>query len=89
MSERFGPKMVLLSGMVATATCTLFTPTVVTFGGATGMIAIRVLIGAMQGAVWAPISSILSAWIPKKERSTLISFAYCGMPVNKIVVSFC
>lgn len=82
LTERICGKIVVVIGLAFTATCTLLTPLIVTSGGAYGLMAIRIVIGALQGGMFSAVSTVLSAWVPKNERGTLVSLAFCGLAVS-------
>lgn len=80
--ERFGGKILLLSGIVATSVLTCLTPVSITQGGAYLLIANRVIMGLCQGFIYAAVFGLLSTWIPLRERTTLGVFVLCGIQVN-------
>lgn len=85
VAERIGAKFVLVSGILGTSSLTLLVPTVVTLGGAYGLMGLRVVAGIMQGTMWASVPTLLAAWVPRNERGTLASFAYSGLSVSNVV----
>lgn len=79
--ERFGGKVLLLSGIVATSVLTCLTPVSITAGGAYLLIANRVVMGLCQGFIYAAVFGLLSTWIPLRERTTLGVFVLSGIQV--------
>lgn len=80
--ERFGGKVLLLAGIVATSVLTCLTPVSITLGGAYLLIANRVVMGLCQGFIYAAVFGLLSTWIPLRERTTLGVFVLSGIQVN-------
>lgn len=84
-AERFGGKAIIVSGLLITFILTLLTPIIVTAGDAYALIAVRVIIGSFQGGMFPAVSTIISAWVPTRERSLLGSFVFCGFPVRLLI----
>lgn len=85
--EKFGGKMTLLSGIVATSILTFLTPLSITIGGPQLLIINRVVMGLCQGFIYASVFGLLSTWIPLRERTTLGVFVLSGIQVRKIFFS--
>lgn len=81
--ERFGGKVLLLAGIVATSVLTCLTPLSITVGGAYLLIGNRVVMGLCQGFIYAAVFGLLSTWIPLRERTTLGVFVLSGIQVNR------
>lgn len=82
--ERFGGKVLLLAGIVATSVLTCLTPLSIRLGGAYLLIGNRVIMGLCQGFIYAAVFGLLSTWIPLRERTTLGVFVLSGIQVNLI-----
>lgn len=80
--ERFGGKVLLLAGIVATSVLTCLTPLSIALGGAYLLIANRVVMGLCQGFIYAAVYGLLSTWIPLRERTTLGVFVLSGIQVT-------
>jgi MFS transporter, ACS family, solute carrier family 17 (sodium-dependent inorganic phosphate cotransporter), other len=80
--EKFGGKVTLLAGIVATSFFTCLTPLSITIGGSTLLIVNRVLMGLCQGFIYASAFGLLSTWIPLSERTTLGVFVLSGIQVS-------
>ena len=80
--EKFGGKLTLLAGIVATSVLTCLTPASITLGGSTLLIINRVVMGLCQGFIYASVFGLLSTWIPLRERTTLGVFVLSGIQVN-------
>lgn len=85
LAERIGGKIVIVLMMTLTSLSTLLTPLCVRWGGAVGLIAVRVVIGTVQGGMWPATSTLVSAWIPTKEKTTICSIAFSGIAVISIL----
>jgi len=81
--ERFGGKVLLLAGIVATGVLTCLTPVSITLGGPYLLIGNRVVMGLCQGFIYAAVFGLLSTWIPLRERTTLGVFVLSGIQVNR------
>jgi MFS family permease len=51
-------------------------------GGAPWLIVLRVLEGIGEGTTFPAMNTLLSAWIPKHERSRASAFVYGGAQVS-------
>lgn len=85
LAERIGGKTVIVSGLSCTFILTLLTPAIVVAGGSYALIMTRVLIGSFQGGMFPAISTIISAWVPTRERGVLGSLVFCGLPVQNFL----
>ncbi|XP_037051081.1 putative inorganic phosphate cotransporter [Bradysia coprophila] len=86
--ERFGGKVLLLSGIVATSVLTCLTPVSITYGGAYLLVANRVVMGLCQGFIYAAVFGLLSTWIPLRERTTLGVFVLSGIQFGSILSTY-
>lgn len=84
--EKWGGKLTLLAGIIATSVLTCLTPLSIELGGSTVLIINRVLMGLAQGFIYASVFGLLSTWIPLRERTTLCVFVLSGMQVNFFVI---
>lgn len=80
--ERFGGKVLLLAGNVATSVLTCLTPISIAWGGAYLLVGNRVVMGLCQGFMYASVFGLLSTWIPLRERTTLGVFVLSGIQVK-------
>lgn len=55
----------------------------VQYGGAGGLIAIRVLEGLGEGTTFPALNTLVSAWIPVRERSKAGALIFGGSQVTK------
>ncbi|CAK9834371.1 Putative inorganic phosphate cotransporter [Anthophora retusa] len=84
LSEKFGGKHSLGLGILATAVFTLITPIVVEWGEATGLIAIRVLMGLCEGTTFPALNAMLAQWTPPEERSKIGSLVFAGAQLGTV-----
>lgn len=84
LAERVGGKYIIVTAIFATAIISLVTPIAVTMGGATALIALRVVMGALQGGLFPGISTLMAAWIPVRQRGILSAVVFAGLPVYYI-----
>lgn len=83
LAERIGGKIVIIFMLTFTSLSTLMTPFCVRWGGAMGLIVVRIVIGTVQGGMWPAVSTIISAWIPNNEKTTVCSLAFAGIAVRQ------
>lgn len=81
LAERIGGKPVLLITMFLTSTLSLSTPFIIIYGGPYALIALRFLLGCVQGGMYPSIATLLAAWVPKIERGRIGSIIFCAGPV--------
>ena len=80
--QRIGAKPVLLSCVLFSAIVSIITPIGIELGGASTLIALRILMGLAQGGLFPSIAALVSAWIPINERGLLSGIAYNGTSVS-------
>lgn len=83
-AERFGGKPVIVVTLILSTIISFLTPITTSLGGAYGLIGIRILLGCAQAGLFPAIATLLSAWIPKKERGRVGSLIFCAGPVRFI-----
>lgn len=71
--DRFGPRKVLLWGMVIWSIATALTPI---SGGFTGLLLIRIILGMGEAPGFPSATRIASRWLPRSERG--FALALCG-----------
>lgn len=79
--EKFGGKITLLAGILATSVLTCLTPLSITAGGSTLLIINRIVMGLCQGFIYASVFGLLATWVPLSERTTLGAFVLSGIQV--------
>ncbi|XP_070496443.1 putative inorganic phosphate cotransporter [Chironomus tepperi] len=85
LSAKYGGKYTLSIGILSTAILTLLTPLTIQYGGAGWLIALRVLEGFGEGTTFPALNTLLSAWIPSKERAKAAAFVYGGAQIGNIL----
>lgn len=78
IAEKYGGKWTLGLGILSSAIFTLLTPITTIHGGYVALIVLRILMGLGEGTKFPALSVLLSAWVPKNERSKLGSFVLGG-----------
>lgn len=63
--DRYGPRRVLLAGMIIWSVATALTPV---SGGFTGLLLIRILLGAGEAPGFPAATRVVSRWLPQAER---------------------
>ncbi len=90
LSDRFGGKWVLAAGALGWSVFTLLTPLAAHTSFAF-LIVCRVVLGISEGVAYPAINSLLSAWLPRTERSratgAVNSFSYAGAALALVLSS--
>lgn len=83
LSERYGGKIVLGSGVVFWSLFTFLTP-VAAAGGLTALLITRVLMGVGEGVTFPSIYAMFGRWIPETERSRAIGILFSTIPLGSV-----
>ncbi|XP_030569764.1 putative inorganic phosphate cotransporter isoform X2 [Drosophila novamexicana] len=89
LSDKFGAKWILGISLLLSGMCTAFTPVAIFYGAEWGLIAIRILMGAAQGPIFPALTTLLSHWVPAKERVSLGTFCYSGITAGIVISNIC
>ena len=81
LSARFGGKFVLLGGLALDCCFSFAIPTIVDFGGATALIILRIIVGVGEGCLQPACATLMSSWIPLRERSRIGAIIFSGAQV--------
>jgi sugar phosphate permease len=68
--DRFGPRRILLIGMVVWSLASAITPI---SGGFTGLLLIRIVLGAGEAPAFPASTRLVSRWLPQTERGFALS----------------
>ncbi|CAG9763216.1 unnamed protein product [Ceutorhynchus assimilis] len=87
IAERFGGKYSLGLGMLCTAIFTFITPFVIyaTNGNWISLVVVRVLEGLGEGTTFPALTTLLSNWVPLRERSKIGTLVYAGSQIGTVV----
>ena len=88
LAQKYGGKYVMALGIFISAILSIMTPVCVSYGGAPSMIAIRILMGFSQGPIIPAWFALCAAWVPVKERGTIVSVTHGGTTVNRLPFDF-
>lgn len=83
-AEYMGGKLVFGLGIVLSALLTIITPLSARFSTEL-LIAVRVIIGIVQGVVFPAINSMLATWVTPTERSRYNTIIFSGFPLGTVV----
>ncbi|EDW02608.1 putative inorganic phosphate cotransporter [Drosophila grimshawi] len=86
LARRFGGKVTILTGSSICSVLTILTPLCAKLGGWQLLCTVRLLEGLCQGFLFPSCHTVLSAWVPPKERATLGNFTYAGNQFGIIVM---
>lgn len=87
IAERFGGKYSLGLGMLCTAIFTFITPFVIYVSGGNWVwvVVVRVIEGLGEGTTFPALTTLLSNWVPLKERSKIGTLVYAGSQIGTVV----
>ncbi|KAK4878455.1 hypothetical protein RN001_010961 [Aquatica leii] len=88
LADAYGGKHVLGFGVVISAILSALVPISVELGGYRLLCVNRFLMGLVQGALFPSVTTLLSKWVPKKERSRLAGLVLTGPQVGSILCNF-
>ncbi|XP_055836483.1 putative inorganic phosphate cotransporter [Episyrphus balteatus] len=86
LAKRYGPKIVLSMSTIFCCIVTVFTPWAAKIGGWQFIIALRILAGLTQGAVYPCMHTLLAKWAPCTERGVLSSVVYSGAQLGSATI---
>ncbi|XP_034476546.1 putative inorganic phosphate cotransporter isoform X2 [Drosophila innubila] len=86
LARRFGGKVTLLTGVSICSVLNLLTPLCASLGGWPLICGLRLIEGLCQGVFFPSTHTIISAWIPPRERGSLATCAYTGGQFGTIVM---
>ncbi|KAI5652007.1 major facilitator superfamily domain-containing protein [Phthorimaea operculella] len=87
LSDRFGAKWVLGSGLFSTTVFTFLIPIVTRWGGSNYLFALRVIQGIGEGPCVPALMTIMSRWVPPNERSFQGALIFGGAHLDNVVGS--
>lgn len=85
VASHFGGKVALGYGLLWTSVLTLATPTIVSWGGSSALIAWRILIGLGEASTFPALSTLIAVWVPLKERSFIGSVIFGGGQIGTVI----
>lgn len=86
MSKKFGAKLVLVYANIVGSIITILHPLAVKYGGWQTLCAFRIIIGFCQGTLYPCVHTILSKWVPKRERGFLSTSVYSGAQFGTFLI---
>ncbi|XP_030556489.1 putative inorganic phosphate cotransporter [Drosophila novamexicana] len=86
LARRFGGKVTLLTGVSICSVLNLLTPLCASLGGWSLLCGLRLIEGLCQGVFFPSCHTIISAWIPPRERGSLATCAYTGGQFGTILM---
>ncbi|OQR77079.1 sialin-like [Tropilaelaps mercedesae] len=78
MAEKYGAKWLFGCGTLLTGLLSLLIPAASTYGGATGLVIVRILQGLGEGVTYPAIEAQIAHWVPINQRATAISLIHTG-----------
>ncbi|EDW61464.1 putative inorganic phosphate cotransporter [Drosophila virilis] len=86
LARRFGGKVTILTGLSICSVLTILTPLCARLGGWQLLCAVRLVEGICQGLLFPSTHTVISAWVPPKERASLGNFTYAGNQFGTIIM---
>ncbi|KAH8306921.1 hypothetical protein KR044_001082, partial [Drosophila immigrans] len=86
LARRFGGKVTILTGLAISSILTVLTPLCARLGGWQLLCVVRLLEGICQGFLFPSCHTVISAWVPPKERASMGNFTYAGNQFGTIVM---
>lgn len=86
LARRFGGKVMILTGLSISSVLTVLTPFLANFGGWKWVCGVRLAMGLLQGTLFPSLHTVISAWVPPKERALLGNFVYSGNQTGTILM---
>ncbi|ALC42294.1 l-2-08717, partial [Drosophila busckii] len=86
LARRFGGKVTLLTGVSICSLLNILTPMCAKLGGWPLLCGLRLIEGLSQGVFFPSTHTIISAWIPPRERGSLATCAYTGGQFGTIIM---
>lgn len=87
LADYFGGRKIMLISMISSSVLTLILPVLVAQKIPILVGLSRIAVGIGQGVAFPAVSTLLSKWVPKKERAFLGSFAMSGSHVGTITAN--
>ncbi|TGN95691.1 MFS transporter [Burkholderia sp. USMB20] len=84
LANRFGPTKVIAGAMVVTGITACLTGVV---HDLRALIAVRVVMGLAEAAIWPAFSIMFVHWYPARERARGISFAQYSLPLSSVIMA--
>ncbi|XP_034476547.1 putative inorganic phosphate cotransporter isoform X3 [Drosophila innubila] len=86
LARKFGAKATILTGLSTCSMLNLFTPMCAKLGGWQLLCAVRLLEGVCQGVLYPSYHTLISGWVPPRERASLGTYAYVGAQFGTITM---
>ncbi|XP_011178028.1 putative inorganic phosphate cotransporter [Zeugodacus cucurbitae] len=86
LAHRFGGKQIYLWSITLSGLLALLTPLSVRLGDWQLLCALRLCQGLILGSAYSAIHTLLSKWVPTKERGSMGTFCYTGLQFGSSVI---
>ncbi|KAH8407686.1 hypothetical protein KR222_010729, partial [Zaprionus bogoriensis] len=86
LARKFGGKTMILTGLSISSVLSVLTPFLIRFGGWKWLCGVRLIEGLCQGVLFPSVHTVISAWVPPKERALLGNFTYAGNQFGTIAM---
>ncbi|KAH8307259.1 hypothetical protein KR044_008639, partial [Drosophila immigrans] len=86
LARKFGAKVTIITGLSVCSVLNVLTPLCAQLGGWKLLCAVRLCEGVCQGVLYPSYHTLISAWVPPKERASLGTYAYVGASFGTIVM---
>ncbi|GJQ72221.1 hypothetical protein Trydic_g3312 [Trypoxylus dichotomus] len=89
LSDRYGPRLVLSTGILCSSVLTMLTPVVVVYTHYWVFVVVRFFIGMSQAPLFPPMTTLMARWIPKHERATMGGIVFAANSFGIIAGTAC
>ncbi|KAM8714157.1 hypothetical protein ACLKA7_014321 [Drosophila subpalustris] len=86
LARKFGAKATILTGLSICSILNVLTPHCAKLGGWQLLCSARLLEGICQGVLYPSYHTLISAWVPPRERASLGTYAYVGAQFGTITM---
>lgn len=84
LAEKFGGKYAVGMGIFLTSVFTVLVPIMTKWFGSSGMILMRVLMGASSGVIFPALNHMMVRWVPSSELARITAVIFVGVDFGVI-----
>jgi len=85
LADRVGCREVIFFATLGAGICTCLTPDAAMLGGVKGMVAIQVLMGALQGPLFPASIGFMAGWLPADQRTWASTLLDTGITMGSLI----
>ncbi|KAF2903417.1 hypothetical protein ILUMI_02770 [Ignelater luminosus] len=84
LADKIGGKPILSTCVIVSVLVTFLTPVVIMNLHWAFLVVLRFILGIVQGPSFPAIATLLAAWVPRQERSTLVGLVFSGVFLGSV-----